>query len=319
VTPPAGVPAGASAPVSFQVSLGDTGGACGGALPLLLTLQTPDGARWEKPDVQPLRLDPAAGVVTILDNVESGDQSVAKDPAWLIGTCAAASPTHAWHMGQADCTGIPQDASAHSLQFSVTVPPGQDLSAASFTHRFDGYMNAQFADSVHFEIDHDLDGSFQTIASWTDANAPKSLTPAGPYDLTAFNNGRAASVRFRFRFQSAANWVGGPNNAPGWDVDDFRVDLVQFGACDVNSKAPPGDVGDTLFASRSGNDLALAWSAPAGAAAYRVLRSESPDFSGPETFTTAAPQFLDGGALLDPRNFFYRVLAVSACGVVSQD
>jgi hypothetical protein len=317
--PPAGIPAGTSAPVSFLVSLGDTGGGCGGSVPLTLALQAANGARWEIRDLQPVRLDPASGVITLLDNVETGDHSVAKDAAWLIGTCAAVSPTHSWHLGQADCTGIPQDALAHSLEFSVTVPSGQDLASARFTHRFDGYMNASFADSVHLEIDHDLDGSFQTIASWTDANAPKSLTLAGPFDLSAFNAGRAASVRFRFRFQSAAQWVGGPNNAPGWDVDDFRVDLLQFGTCDVNSQAPPGNVGNTLEASKSGNDVLLGWTAPAGAASYKVLRSASPNFSGPEIFTSTAPSFLDPGALLDPRSFYYSVTAVSACGVASQD
>lgn len=317
--PPAGLLAGASAPLSFQVALGDTGGACGGDLPLTLRVQTPDGARWEAADLMPLRLDPDTGVVILLDDVEAGDQSVAKDPAWAIDTCAAASPTRSWHMGHADCTGIPQDAAAHSLEFSVGVPPGQDLAAASFIHRFDGYMNASFADSVHFEIDHDLDGSFQPIVSWTDATAPKTLTAAGPFDLSAFNSGRAASVRFRFRFQSAANWVGGPNNAPGWNVDDFRVDLDRFGTCDVNSKLPPGNVGNTLAAAISGSDLLLSWTAVPGAAGYQVLRSEAPDFSNPELFPTPDPGYLDAAALLDPRSFYYKAFAVSACGVVSPD
>jgi hypothetical protein len=301
------------------VTLGDTGGACGGALPLLLSFQVPGGARWEFPDLPGLRLDPASGTITNLDNVETGDHSAAKAAAWAIGTCAAASPTHSWHLGQADCTGIPQDAAAHSLEFLVSVPPGQDLSSATFVHRFDGYMNATFADSVHFEIDHDLDGSFQTVASWTDVTAPKSMTPAGPYNLTSFNSGRAASVRFRFRFQSAAQWVGGPNNAPGWDVDDFKVDLDKFGTCDVNSKLPPGNVGASLTAVLSGADVQLSWSAAPGAASYRVLRSELPDFSSPALFTSATPSFLDAGAGPDPRSFFYKALSVSACGVVSAD
>jgi len=317
--PPAGIPAGATAPLSFQVTLGDTAGACGGALQLLLRLQTPDGARWERPDVQALRLDPAQGAVMVVDDVETGDRSVAKDAAWAIDTCAAASPTHSWHMGHADCTGIPQDAAAHGLEFSLDLSPGEDLEAAFFTHRFDGYSNASLADTVHFEIDHDLDGSFQTIASWTDATAPKVLSAAGPFDLSTFNSGRAASVRLRFRFQSAAQWVGGPNNAPGWDVDDVRVDLTRFGTCDVNSKLPPGNVGDTLAASMSGGDLLLSWSAAQGAAGYRILRSESPDLSNTEIFATADPSFLDGGVLLDPRPFFYEAFAVSACGVVSPD
>lgn len=313
------LPQGASDTVTFQVSLGDTGGACGGEIAFLLRLQTQDGARWEHRMRQSLRLDPATGSRTLLDDVESGDRSIQRAAAWQINTCMAASPARSWHMGDADCSGIPRDASAHSLVFEVALAPGEDLASASFVHAFDGYSNDSFADSIHFEIDHDLDGAYDRIASWTDGTSPTSMTPAGPYDqLSLFNEGRAASVRFRFLFQSAALWVG-PNQAPGWSVDDFRVDVKIFALCDVNSKQPPGDVGDSLRANASGLDLELSWTAVPDAATYRVLRSEAPDLTGAEAFSTTSPPFIDAGALQDPRTFFYKVFAVSACGVVSAD
>ncbi|MBI4169814.1 MAG: S8 family serine peptidase [Acidobacteria bacterium] len=319
--PLAGLPAGGSTTASFRVSLGATGGGCGGEIPLLLRLQAPDGGRWELAHTELLRLDPASGTRVVLDDVESGDRSISKSPEWQIGSCMASSPTRAWHMGDADCSGIPRDATTHSLTFEVGLAVGESLSTASFTHAFDGYSNASIPlfDSVHFEIDHNLDGTFDRIASWNDNAAPTTMSPAGPYDLTAFNQGRSPSVRFRFRFQSAANWVGGPNNAPGWNVDDFLVGVEIFAQCDVNSKlAAPGDVGDTLTLASSGGDVVLSWNPAPRAATYRVLRSTSPaDFSAAETFSSAAIPFADADALLDPRSFFYKVLAASSCGAVS--
>jgi hypothetical protein len=316
-----GLPVGGSTAVSFRVSLGATGGGCGGEIPLTLRLQAPDGGRWELAHTELLRLDPASGTRPILDDVESGDRSISKSPEWQIGSCMASSPTRSWHMGDTDCSGIPRDATTHSLTFEVGLAVGESLSTASFTHAFNGYSNASLAlfDSVHFEIDHNLDGTFDRIASWNDNAAPTTMTPAGPYDLTPFNQGRSANVRFRFRFQSAANWVGGPNNAPGWNVDDVRVGVEIFAQCDVNSRlAAPGDVGDTLTLASSGGDVILSWSPAERAATYRVLRSTSPaDFSAAETFSTAAIPFADAGALLDPRSFFYKVLAASSCGAVS--
>jgi subtilisin family serine protease len=322
---PAGVPvgglaAGDTTAVSFKMNLGDAGGVCGGELPLLLRLQDPGGARWELPHTQLLRLDPASGSRSHFDDVESGDRSVAKAASWAIRSCRVSSGASSWHMGDADCSGIPRDAAAHSLEFSVALDSGENLSTASFVHAFDGYSNASFADSIHFEIDHDLDGTYNRIASWLDNTAPTSMSAAGPYDLSAFNQGRAASVRFRFRFQSAAQWVG-PNSAPGWDVDDFRVNVEIFGTCDEPSTAPPpGNVGDTLLVSESGADLVLAWTAVPDAAAYLVRRAEIADLSGADGFTTFSPSFTDSGAAADPRPIlYYRAFAVNACGVPSAD
>jgi hypothetical protein len=318
--PIGGLAAGDATDVSFTLSLGDTGNVCGGDVPLILRLQAQDGARFELSHRQLLRLDPATGARSVLDDVESGDRSVASDPAWAIDSCRVSSGAASWHMGDADCGGIPRDAAAHSLEFGVALAEGENLTSASFVHAFDGYSNASFADSIHFEIDHDLDGTYDRIASWLDNAAPLSMSPAGPFDLSAFNQDRAASVRFRFRFQSAALWVG-PNQAPGWDVDDFRVNVAIFATCDAPSAAdPPGDVGDTLLASTSGDDLVLGWAAVPGAAHYLVLRSEAPQLTAADAFTLFEPSFTDAGILNDARPILhYKAFAVNACGAVSSD
>jgi subtilisin family serine protease len=315
-----GLPPAGTTTASFRATLGDTGGICAGEIPLLLTLETQDGARAELTDTQLLRLDPAQGSRTTLDNVETGDRSVSRDAGWQIDTCRASSPTRSWHMGDPapDCNGIVRDALPHSIVFETSLAPGERLATASFVHAFDGYSNASFRDSIHFEIDHDLDGIYDPIASWSDGAAPTSMSPAGPFGLSSFNQGRASTVRFRFRFQSAALWVG-PNQAPGWNVDDFRVNVDIFAGCDVNSKQPPGNVGATLRAGITGADVVLSWSAPSGAASYRVLRSESRDLTAPSIFSTPGPTFVDTGTLQDPRSFFYKVFALSGCGVVSAD
>jgi len=307
--------------LSYQVSLAPAGAACGASVPLRLELQAADGSRWEVPDALSVELDPAGGARAVLDDVEGGDRSVAKAAAWAINTCTATSPTRSWHLGQADCTGIPQDAAAHDLEFAVPLSSGEDLATASFKHAFDGYMNATFTDSVRFEIDHDLDGAYDEIASWTDAAAPKTMTAAGPFGLSAFNAGRAATVRFRFRFQSGAQWIGGANNASGWNVDDFTVNVSVVASCDASPPPqPPGNVGATLLANSAGADLVLSWTAVPGAAAYRVLRSEAPDLASASVFTTPGPSFTDPGALLDLRPvFFYKVFTLNSCGAVSQD
>ncbi len=230
-----------------------------------------------------------------------------------------AGGSNSWHFGKTDCTGLPRDGAAHSIVFSLTLVPGESLSTASFTHAFDGYMNASFADGGHFEIDHDLDGSFTPIASWSEGSAPSTLTAAGPFDLTAFNSGRASEVHFRFRFQSAAAWVG-PDNAAGWDIDDFRVDLEIFAGCDIPTVGPPpGNVGDGLNLATSGTDAILSWAPVADASSYQILRSVNPDFSSPEAFASPAAGYLDAGALSDPRSFFYDIRAVSGCGTLSAD
>ena len=317
----AALPTGSSDTAAFSVALEPGSAACGAALPLVLRLETADGARWEVVGEQLLALDPAAGSRFELDDVESGDQSIARDPAWRIDGCAVASGSASWHLGESDCSGIPRDSSAHSIDFSLPLEPGENLTTASFVHAFDGYMNANFADSAHFEIDHDLDGSYIPIASWVEGGAPTTMTSTGPIDLSAFNSGRVSSeVRFRFRFQSAANWVGGPNNAAGWRVDDFRVDVDIFAGCDVPTTGPaPGNVGNTLDVIPSGGDSLLSWSAVPDASAYRILRSENPDLSSADTFWSPVPTYADTGALVDPRSFFYEVLAVSGCGALSAD
>jgi hypothetical protein len=310
---------GGSTLVAFDLQLGDTGGICGGNAPLVLTVQDVEGRRWKQSDVLSLRLDPATGSRTELDDVESGDTSAASDPEWQINSCQVSSGANAWHMGQPDCTGIPRDASTQSIEFERAIPPGEVLTTASFVHSFDGYSNSSLADSVHFEVDHDLDGNFDSVASWDDAGAPKSMISSGTLDLSAFQLGSAASARFRFRFQSGANWVGGPNNVSGWNVDDFQVDFDRFAECDSGAFGPPADVGDSLLLTDSGTDAVLSWDAVVDTASYRILRSTSSDFGVFDEFSETLPSFSDVDVPPESGVFFYDVRSVNACGISSDD
>ncbi len=310
--------AGASTTASFEVSLGDAPEVCGEEVPLLLRLDAQDGVRWEQADRVLLGLDPATGSRTEVDDVESGDQSAGADPDWGINSCLVSSGTSSWHMGDSDCSGIPRDASSHSLLYSLSLAAGENLAQASFLHAFQGYANSSLMDRAIFEIDHDLDGNFDAISSWATSSTPGAMSLAGPFDLSAFNQGRGTSVLFRFRFQSAAQWVGGPNNAAGWDVDDFQVDVSIDAQCDLSIGPPPGDVGNTLTAQTSGADALLSWGVVGDAVSYRIERSESPDLSDPEAFSALDPAFTDAGALQDPRTFYYKVFA-AGCGDISAD
>ncbi len=313
-----GIPAGEAADVAFRLSLDGTGEACGAEVPLRLRLQVAGGPRWEHAEVQQLELDPSQGDRTVLDEVESGDRSIEKSSAWQINSCVFSSPTQSWHLGDPDCSGIPRDASVHSLVLPVDLAPGENLDTASFNHAFNGYSNSTLTDSIHFEIDHDLDGTYDSIASWNDDQSEIQLSAAGPFDLSPFNIGRSSTVNFRFRFQSGAVWAG-PNNAAGWNVDDFRVRVRIDAACDVQSSLPPGDVGPTLVVGSSDPDVSLSWGFVSDADSYRIFRSATPDFAVVEESSSATPLFYDGGALEDGQTHFYRVLAANACGLTSAD
>ncbi len=192
---------------------------------------------------------------TFVDNVEGGKvaQVTQQDANWSIQTCAAHSPTHSWHMGDTNCTGIPIDGNAYSLVYSINVAANAVLSSASFWHTFQAYQNATYTDAVYFEIDARNTGMFQTVASWLAKNGSfATMQQAGPYDLSAYSAGHAATVRFRFRFQSAVPWSVHPNSAAGWNVDDFTFNYQTPQAC----SGPPDDVQHfTLTSTATANTL----------------------------------------------------------------
>jgi hypothetical protein len=304
--------------VMFDVSLGSTGGTCGGTVPLFVELEDGNGRRWQRGDTMALQLDPATGSRAATEDGESGDTSVVRDAAWQIASCAVSGGSFSWHMGQPDCTGIPQDSAAHAVVFEVTLAAGETLAAVSFSHAFDGYSNSSLSDSVHLEIDHDLDGSFDIVQSWTDGTAAKTMTSTGALDLSAFAEDAAASVLIRFRFQSGANWVGGPNNVSGWDVDDLSFQIDIAGTCDINSKlqAPP-DVGNSLQIAGASPNADLSWSAVAGAGSYVVRRSNAPALAGAVEFMTGDPAYTDSDSPPATTIFYYDVVGVSPCGARS--
>jgi hypothetical protein len=128
------------------------------------------------------------------------------------------------------------------------------------------------------------------------------MTTAGPYDLSSFNAGRASTVKVRFRFQGGAPWMGGPNNAPGWNIDDISL-VTQVLTCDPHTcvscppapaPVPDGTGGSTpLLVDYSGTGgLTLSWGSVAGATGYNLYQGTIGSWSSSASFADAG---LDGG------------------------
>jgi hypothetical protein len=239
------------------------------------------------------------------------DNSFSKSAEWALHSCRTTSSPTSWHMGQADCTGIVRDASSQDLIFTYSVPASAILGTLTFQHAFGGYSNANFNDSVQIDIDPENDGSFINLDLWKQAiNNPTVMTPAGPYNLAPFNATHGTSVVFRFRFQSAANWVGGQNSAAGWDVDDIvltystvNCDTGSCGTCSApsgltNNSAVDADPCQHTGVLVSWSQDPTSWGDTGGTRGYVVLRNAVAIPSGPCAGTLAygTTSCLDTGA-----------------------
>jgi len=286
------IAAGGTAQAAWQVQLADTAASlCGQTL--TLRLDATDGASGAWTDTIEVPLD-ANGLQSTFDlDQANDDRSFSAAPDWSIDSCLASSPTTSWHLGQSDCSGIPRDAATHDLVFAYDLAPGDVLRQLAFDHAWDGYNNASLADSFQVEIDAENDGTFVTLDTWAaGASEPGQMVAEGPYDLSALDANRAPTVKVRFRFASAAQWVGGPNNAAGWDVDDIVL-IYDTLACDAGSCpvcAAPAGLGlpsatDPLTCRGSGVVVTwpvdpTTWNDAGGTRSYTVLRDGLPIASG---------------------------------------
>jgi hypothetical protein len=289
------VASGGSAPHAWQVTLpANAASFCGQKVRFRVDMTDASARSWTEYVDVTLDAD-GSSLVTNTDPATT-DESFSRSTEWNLDNCRTTSSPTSWHMGQGDCTGIPRDASAHDLIFAFNLNPGDVIRALSFRHAFNGYSNASFNDSVRVDIDPENDGSFVTLQRWRQGiDNPTVMTLAGPYNLTPYNAARAATIKIRFRFQSAANWVGGANNAPGWDVDDivFEYDAI---TCDPDGCAPPPCNAPSSIPNNTASDgnicqvsgVTVTWAQDAGAwgdsggtRTYTVLRDGSPVASGP--------------------------------------
>jgi hypothetical protein len=292
------VPAGGTGQATWQLTLDDAVlGFCGEIVELAVEVSDATGT-WKS--TVAVVLD-AEGLTASskLDTADT-DESFSADAEWSLQECRSTSAPTAWHMGQADCTGMARDSSQHDLIFRYPLTPGDRLLSLGFQHAFQGYTNGVLFDSISVEFDHDDDGLFDVLQAWVEGEAPASMALAGPYDLSAFQDDRADTVAVRFRFHSAANWVG-PDRATGWDVDDISL-MVEEVQCDpqtcvVCPPAPPpvpdGSGGtQPLQVEHAGFDLQLSWDVVPGAAAYNIYAGALGTFYSHESF---ADPFLLGG------------------------
>jgi subtilase family protein len=287
------IAAGVTVPHGWQVSLASAASSfCGGKAVLQLAITDSAARTWTRTVEVMLDADSLSPVTNT--DPATVDHSSSKSAEWSLRSCRTTSSPTSWHMGQADCTGIVRDSSSQDLIFTYSLPAGAILGSLSFQHAFNGYSNASFNDSVEIDIDPENDGSFVTLDKWLQAiNNPTVMTPAGPYDLTPFNATHGTSVVFRFRFQSAANWVGGANNAPGWDVDDIvltysaiNCDPGSCPACSAPTMAGNNSAADTNACLHSGILVSWsqdpgAWGDTSGTRGYVILRDDVPIASGP--------------------------------------
>jgi hypothetical protein len=297
--------AGASTQAVWQVSLGaNASSLCGGVATLQVDLADGMGRTWQA--AVDLILDGESLTPTSVLDPATTDQSASADPEWSLRSCRTTSAPTSWHMGQADCTGIVRDASTRSLTFDYALGPADRLTSLTFQHAFDGYNNGTLRDAVAVLIDHDANGSYNLLQAWLDGvDGPASMTVAGPYDLSPFDATRADTVSVRFQFQSAANWVGGPNNVAGWDVDDIQLsydalqcDPATCAPCAPPEPVPDGSPGAPLLVTPSGPGIQLAWGAAAGATRYNVYQGTLGSFYSHASF--ADPGFAGGSSCHEP-------------------
>ena len=290
---------GATVTHGWQVSLANSASSfCAGKVVLQLTITDSAAHSWTR--TVEVTLDAESLSPATDTDPATIDKSSAKSAEWSLRSCRTTSAPTSWHMGQTDCSGIVRDASSQDLEFTYNLPAGALLGTLSFQHAFNGYNNATFNDSVQIDIDPENDGSYINLALWRQGiDNPTVMTPAGPYDLAPFNATHGPVVKIRFRFQSAANWVGGQNNAPGWDVDDIvltyqtvNCDTVPCSSCSAPASLTNNNAVDANPCMSSGVTVswsqdAGAWGDTSGTRGYVVLRDGVAVASGPCSGTLA--------------------------------
>jgi hypothetical protein len=264
---------------------------CGQALVLEVEVQDGSGSTWL--DTVSVALDgEGSAPLPLLDTADT-DQSESADLAWKLNGCRTSSPPSSWHMGDGDCSGIPQDGQQHSVVFRYPLLPTDSLASLTFQHAFNGYHDATSFDTIHVEFDHDDDGVFQVLETWFDGiNNPGVMATAGPYDLSGFQASRADEVSIRLRFRSGAAWLV-PNDAAGWDVDDIALVLDRV-VCDPQTCAPclpatpvpDGTIGgNPMQVQHAGADLRLTWTPMADAVRYHIYVGDLGMFYSHDSFS----------------------------------
>ncbi len=323
------VPAQSTTQQAWQVSLGDDPRLlCGETVTLRVGFADGAGRLWS--DLVEVALDRDSGItpVSLVDPADT-DESFSRSPYWWnLNSCRFSSPSTSWHMGNSDCTGIQEWAyrpHSVSLIFDYPLGPADVLRELSFQHAF-------FTESGNISIlvDHDKDGVFQALEGWPGSQSQSSMTLAGPYDLSIFNDARADSVRVRFRYSFPVTPVSA--TAPGWDVDDITFAYDEM-ACDVGACPgvcmPASGIGNIAASvvQGCGGGVDLTWPVDPndwrdggiGARSYVVLRDGAPVPSGgcSGAFAYGSTSCTDDDVAYET-TYEYRVQYQNGCGGVSE-
>ncbi len=142
--------------------------------------------------------------------------------------------------------------------------------------------------------------------------SPANLVASGIAGLSWVDNAAplGQQVYYLVRAESDETCGTGPNNGGGTDSG-----AVYMAATDTDSQVVPGEVPGVAVDLSNTVHVRLTWSAPSGAAGYRVYRSSSPQ---PGTFLllgeTAETDLVDTGSGANANRYYYKVVGVNACG-----
>jgi hypothetical protein len=136
-------------------------------------------------------------------------------------------------------------------------------------------------------------GTGVTGTSWTDAGAPNGVV-----------------LYYIVRAENDETCSSGPRNGGVTDAN-----LVRLSARDDVSQPAPGDVGGTLRAAGiNAAHVRLTWSAAPNAARYHVYRAQTPQGAFTQIADLVALLYEDRDQMGNSSNWYYRIVAVDACG-----
>ncbi len=138
--------------------------------------------------------------------------------------------------------------------------------------------------------------------------------PDGPGSMADFD-GQPAQGAWTL---TAVDNQGGPvkpGTLDAWTLELTATTPISCTPLDCAGDPVPGEVPRTALVDKQGAaDLLLSWDPVAGAAAYRIWRSVTPDFAAEEVLVeTSQTSHVEVGAQNDPTTWHYRVRAINSC------
>ena len=137
--------------------------------------------------------------------------------------------------------------------------------------------------------------------------------PDGPGTMNAFNGQNAAGT-WTLRVVDSQGGPTGAGQIVAWTLDVEATSPISCSPLSCATPVPEEVAPSVALAAENGLDLRLDWPAVSGASAYRVWRSQTPDFANPSLVgATSDTTVLLGGELAAGAPGYYEVRAVNSC------